>query len=67
MEIPKYIELYRKDLQLKNYANTSIENYISQVKTFLYFYNGKFTEPSKINEQAIKDWLLLANSVNGIT
>lgn len=65
MEIPKYIELYRKDLQLKNYANTSIENYISQVKTFLYFYNGKFTEPSKINEQAIKDWLLLANSVNG--
>lgn len=65
MEIPKYVEMYRKDLQLKNYAITSIDNYISQVKSFLYFYNGKFTEPSKINEQAIKDWLLLAKSING--
>ena len=26
MEIPKYIELYRKDLILKNYAESSIEN-----------------------------------------
>jgi site-specific recombinase XerD len=65
MEIPKYIDLYRKDLKLKNYAETSIENYVSQVKCFLYYYNNKFTEPAKINELAIKDWLLLANSVNG--
>ena len=26
MEIPKYVELYRKDLILKNYAETSIDN-----------------------------------------
>lgn len=30
MEIPKYVDLYRKDLQFKNYAVTSIENYVSQ-------------------------------------
>ncbi len=65
MQIPKYIESYRKDLLLKNYAITSIENYVSQVKMFLYDHDGVFTEPSKINEQAIKDWLLKANSING--
>lgn len=65
MEIPKYVNLYRKDLQLKNYAESSIENYVSQIKTFLYYYNRKFTEPSKINELAIKDWLLQSNSING--
>lgn len=64
MEIPKYIELYRKDLILKNYAESSIENYISQVTNFLYKHDGKFTEPSKINETAIKDWLLLATTIN---
>lgn len=65
MQIPKYIELYRKDLQIKNYAQSSIDNYVSQVNCFLHHFDGKFTEPQKINEESIKDWLLLANSVNG--
>jgi integrase/recombinase XerD len=65
MQIPKYVELYRKDLILKNYAKSSIENYVSQVQNFLYKHNGQFTEPSKINETSIKDWLLLSNSING--
>ena len=65
MQIPKYIELYRKDLILKNYAQCSIENYISQIKCFLEYFNDKFTEPSKINESSIKYWLLLSNSING--
>ncbi len=65
MQIPKYVELYRKDLTLKNYANSSIENYVSQVTNFLHNHNGKFTEPSKINESAIKEWLLLSTSING--
>jgi len=64
MEIPKYIELYRRDLILKNYADTSIENYVSQVKLFLSDHNKQFTEPSKINENAIKEWLLKANTIN---
>lgn len=65
MEIPKYIETYRKDLELKNYAKNSIENYVSQVTNFLHKHNGKFTEPAKINEAAIKEWLLSSNSING--
>jgi site-specific recombinase XerD len=50
---------------LKNYASSSIDNYVSQVKCFLEYFNEKFTEPAKINESAIKDWLLMANSING--
>jgi site-specific recombinase XerD len=65
MQIPKHIELFRKDLLLKNYASSSIDNYVSQVKCFLEYFNEKFTEPAKINESAIKDWLLMANSING--
>lgn len=65
MNIPKYVDLYRKDLEFKNYADNSIDNYCSQVFSFLKFFDGKFSEPQKINEQAIKDWLMLANSING--
>lgn len=65
MNIPKYIEQYRKDLLLKNYSHNTIDNYYSQVNCFLNYFDKKFTEPSKINEQAIKDWLLEAKSING--
>ena len=64
MEIPKYIELFRKDLALKGYAESTIENYTSQIGIFLNHFNGIFTEPAKINEQSIKDWLLLAAKIN---
>jgi site-specific recombinase XerD len=65
MQIPKHIEMFRKDLMLKNYAQSSIDNYVSQVRCFLNHFDGAFTEPSKVNESAIKDWLLEANSING--
>ncbi len=65
MNIPKYLDLYRKDLLLKNYANSSIQNYVSQVNCFLNYFDERFTEPSKVNESSIKDWLLMANSING--
>ena len=64
MNIPKYIDLFRKDLLLKNYANSSIENYCSQVNCFLLYHNASYSEPSKINESAIKDWLLSAVTIN---
>jgi integrase/recombinase XerD len=64
MEIPKYIEMYRKDLLLKNYALSSIDNYVSQVKLFLHDHNILFTEPAKVNEKTIKEWLLKAKSIN---
>ncbi len=65
MNIPKYLDLYRNDLMLKNYAANTIENYVSQLSLFLNYFDGKFTEPSKINEDSIKNWLLQAKSING--
>jgi site-specific recombinase XerD len=57
MEIPKYIELYRNELDLKGYADNTIKNYSFQVYSFLKHYQETFTEPSKINEASIKKWL----------
>lgn len=65
MEITKHLIQYRKDLEFKNYANSSIENYVCQVSSFLYFFDKKFTDASRINEQSIKDWIMLSNSING--
>lgn len=64
MEIPKYIDQFRKELKLKNYGTKTIENYCSQIGCFLKYFNGKFTEPSKINDQSIKDYLLTAVTIN---
>jgi len=35
MNIGKYVQMYSDDLRLKNYAESSIENYSSQVSLFL--------------------------------
>lgn len=64
MNIPKYIQAYRKDLLLKNYAASSIDNYVSQVFCFLKRFNNVYSEPIKINEASIKEWLLEAKSIN---
>ncbi len=66
MEIPKYLDLYRKELVLKNYSENTIKNYVSQVDLFLRNYNTVFTEPSKINETAIKNWLLQFKTRNSM-
>jgi site-specific recombinase XerD len=65
MNIPKYADLYRKDLELKAYSQNSIDNYVSQVNCFLNHFDKLVSEPSKITETQIKEWLLLANSING--
>lgn len=65
MNIGKYVELYSKDLKLKNYSKSTIENYASQVKCFLEYFQNVATKPSEISETKIKEWLLLANSING--
>lgn len=64
MNIPKYISMYRNDLTFKGYSKNTIENYCSQVSLFLSDFNGSFTEPQKINESVIKDWLMQANTIN---
>lgn len=65
MNIGKYVESYSEDLKLKNYSENTISNYSSQVKLFLEYFNNIATKPSEISEKQIKQWLLLANSING--
>ena len=65
MRIGKYLELYSKDLLLKNYSDNTIKNYVSQVKLFLTHFEPVANKPSEISESKIKEWLLLAKSLNG--
>lgn len=64
MNIGNYIKLYSEDLRLKNYAESSIENYCSQVALFLADHEKVATKPSEISERQIKEWLLKANTIN---
>jgi site-specific recombinase XerD len=66
MNIPKYIDLYGKELLLKNYARNTIKNYVFQVEIFLKSQDQQFTEPSKINEAAIKKYLLQFKTRNSM-
>jgi site-specific recombinase XerD len=65
MNIGKYLELYSRDLEIKNYSKNTIENYVSQVSCFLHHFEKVATKPSEISESKIKDWLLEAKSING--
>jgi hypothetical protein len=65
MNIGRYIQLYSEDLQLKNYAKSSIDNYCSQVSLFLSEHENVATKPSEISERQIKEWLLKSKSING--
>ena len=64
MNIGKYVEMYSKDLQLKNYAEATIKNYCCQVELFLKHFESVANKPSEINERQIKEWLLKAETVN---
>lgn len=66
MNIPKYIDLYRNELKLKNYSDNTIKNYTFQVKYFLKQHQNQFTEPAKINETTIKKWLLQFKTRNAM-
>lgn len=64
MNIPKYIELFRNEITRKGYRKNSIDNYVSCVEVFLKYFDKKETEPVKINEQQIKDYLSNFKSQN---
>ena len=64
MNIPKYVSLFRRDLEFKNYSENTIKNYTKQLELFLKVFDGVFTEPSKINSEQIKNWLLNTKSIN---
>lgn len=66
MNFPKYVEMYRNELRLKNYSENTIKNYSCQVEIFLKHFGDQFTEPSKINEQSIKNWLLQFKTRNAM-
>lgn len=66
MNIPKYTELYRKELNLRNYSKNTIKTYSSQLELFLRYFDSEFTEPKKINEEAIKKWLACLKSRNSM-
>lgn len=64
MNIGRYLELYSEDLQLKNYSQNTIDNYSSQVKCFLEYFEKSATKPSEISERQIKAWLMEAKTIN---
>ncbi len=64
MNIGKYLEMYSRDMRLKNYCDRTIINYVSQVKVFLNYFDTVATKPSEISETKIKEWLLKAKCVN---
>ena len=64
MNIGRYTHLYSEDLKLKNYSENTIKNYVSQVELFLKHFEPVATKPSEISERQIKEWLLLANTIN---
>lgn len=57
MRIPKYITEFRNELQRKGYRDNSIKNYVSCVELFLQHFDSKVTEPIKVNEAQIKEYL----------
>lgn len=64
MNIPKYTEQYRKELELKNYSVNSIKSYVSLVKLFLIAFDTAYTEPKKIPTEIIKAYLRESTSVS---
>lgn len=64
MNIGKYIEMYSNDLRLKNYSESTIKNYCSQIESFLRYFEPKANKPSEISESNIKKWLLETGNIN---
>lgn len=43
MQISTFTKNYERDLRLKNYAASSIKNYVSQIGSFLHHFKSKHT------------------------
>jgi site-specific recombinase XerD len=57
MNIPKYTTEFKNELQRKGYRDNSIKNYVSCVESFLHHFDQVVTEPIKVNESQIKEYL----------
>lgn len=63
MNIRKYIDDYSRDIELVYNSKATKNNYISQVKCFLNYFENEI-EPKAISNDKIKDWLLEAKTIN---
>jgi site-specific recombinase XerD len=63
MDIRKWLDKYSIDCKLKYNSLSTQENYISQVKQFLYYFKDEI-EPKSISNDSIKIWLLQAKTIN---
>lgn len=63
MDILKWTDKYSTDCRLKYNSISTQENYISQVKSFLYYFKDQI-EPKSIPNDLIKNWLLEAKTTN---
>lgn len=64
MNIPKYIDLFRNEITRKGFRQATIKNYVSCIECFLKYFDCKISEPVKINEQQIKDYLATFKTQN---
>lgn len=65
MDILKWSEQFKKDMQLKRYdLDDTIPNYCAQLKIFLAFFEKKYNHPRHIPAEAIKTYLLSKQMVN---
>jgi site-specific recombinase XerD len=63
MQISNFTKNYERDLNLKNYAQNTIKNYVCQITVFLRHFESK-DSPKHISSDEIKDYLLTAKEVN---
>lgn len=63
MDIRKWTDKYSIDCRLKYSSVSTQNNYISQVKSFLFFFRDQI-EPKSIPNDLIKSWLLEATTIN---
>lgn len=63
MDAGKWAERYSVDCRLKYPSKDTQKNYISNVKSFLFFFSN-YDQPKSIPTDKIKDWLLLCVNEN---
>lgn len=64
MDCRKWIERYSIDCRLKYNSVNTQENYISQVRAFLFYFEKMYREPKEIPTERIKLWILSKDSIN---
>ncbi len=63
MNIRNWSDKYSIDCKLKYNSDATQNNYISQVKSFLFYFKDQ-VEPKSIPNDLIKQWLLQAQTIN---